>query len=70
MTFLIEFIEQIIMVECDLLEQKLRTLTTEGCTCGNRDIRQYTLIYCEHRFKYIKCERCGKRHTPIIMMDW
>ena len=52
--------EAIMRHNASKIEKKLQELTSNGCECGNR--KDFTLIYCEQDFKYIRCEHCRRPH--------
>lgn len=60
--FIYDFIEFLILEEQRILENFLKNLLDKGCECGNRNIKNFTLIYCEHKFKYVLCECCKRKH--------
>ena len=47
------------------IEEKLKDLIINGCSCGNKDIEKFTLIFKEGEFSHIQCEVCDKHIYPI-----
>ena len=60
--FIYEYIEFIFLEKCKNIENYLIKLLENGCKCGNKNIKKFTLIYCENEFKYILCECCKRKH--------
>ena len=52
--------ESIVKHNNSKIEEKLQELTLNGCDCGNK--KDFTVIYCEQDFKYIRCDHCRRHH--------
>ena len=52
--------KSIVKHNAEKIEEKLQELTLNGCDCGNK--KDFTVIYCEQDFKYIRCDHCRRHH--------
>ena len=58
-------ITDIMLYNNTIIEDTIKNLLIKGCSCGNKNIKQFVIIYQENEFAYIKCDICGNCIYPI-----